>query len=75
MMTPELIGESIAVKVFFGLRFVDFILNRPKKYDESMVDVREVVLFLSVDPQRGSHGLGRHSFVEFPRRGGVKRLQ
>lgn len=75
MVTPELKGESVAVEMFFSLRLVDFILSSPKKYDESMIDVREVVLFLSVDPQRGCHGLRGRSFVEFPGSGGVEGLQ
>lgn len=33
VMTPELKGESVAVEVFLGLRFVDLVLRDWKKYN------------------------------------------
>lgn len=33
MMAPELKAESVAVEVFLGLRFVDFVLHDWKKYN------------------------------------------
>ena len=75
VVAPELNGESVAVEVLLGLRFVDFALRGPEEYDELVVDVGEIVPFLAVDPQRGGQRLSRRSFVEFPRRGGVEGLR